>query len=150
LPSSVKRDAQRHVGVLRRDRADPDFEQLRLAAQVRAREELEHPAREGFDVGVVAVVHAAQFADALVQVGVRGAVLAQPGLGQPQGREVRVRTRLTAIGRPKEIAVARVFFSMISTSRPCGLRPCGAAIARQAGAGGQAARRVFSGPSSRR
>ncbi len=65
----------------RHHRADPDFEHLLLSRHVRVREELEHAARERFDVGVVAVVHAALLADAIVQVRHRRAVLAQPGAG---------------------------------------------------------------------
>jgi hypothetical protein len=83
LAQFMQRHAQREVAVLRRHRADPDLEQLRLAAQVGVREELEHPAREGLDIRVVAIVHAPFFADALVQARARGAVFAEPGLGDP-------------------------------------------------------------------
>ena len=81
-------------------------------------EELEHAAGERLDVGVVAVVHAAHLADALVQVrrsrrGARRATMRATLSAAKSGC-----ARVTSIGWPNEIAVARVSFSTISTAMP--------------------------------
>src|SRR5215213_5118438 len=73
----VERGAQYEVRVLRLDGPNPDLEYLRRAPEVRVGRELEHAAREVFDVGVVAVVKPARLAESLVQVTHRRAVLAQ-------------------------------------------------------------------------
>jgi hypothetical protein len=48
--------------------------------------------------------------------------------------------RVTSIGSPNEIAVARVFFSTISTSSPAGMRPRGVAPAARPAPCGRRAR----------
>ena len=91
-----------------------------LPRDVRVGEELEHPARERLDVGVVAVVHPARPRGCAG----RGAT-ATPGArrarcGRPRARRSPARSGSRAIGWPSEMAVARVSFSMISTSMPDG------------------------------
>src|SRR5262249_47416886 len=85
--------AERHLRIGRNDGADPDFEDLRASRDVRIGEELEHSSRKGFDVCIVAVVHAAYFAYALIEVAHRRAMLAEPSARKPQSREVGMRAR---------------------------------------------------------
>ena len=100
-------------------------------------EELEHPARKRLDVGVVAVVHAAHLADALVAAGPR-----RCGARPSQARAIDSAAksgcaRVTSIGKPNEIAGgARVLLEDLHLdARRAGT--CTAAVARAAGSGRQ-------------
>ena len=94
-----------------------------LPRDVRVGEELEHPARERLDVGVVAVVDAADLADALVQAA-RSTMRCSPSQARATDSAAKSGcARVTSIGNPNEIAVARVSFSRISTSIPDGRVP---------------------------
>ena len=73
-------------------RADPDLEDLLLAAKIGVRMKLVHAAREILDVRVVTVIHAARFANALEQMRVSAAVLAKIRTRQPQCDPILVAT----------------------------------------------------------
>src|SRR5262245_14952639 len=87
----VERRAQGEDGVLRLDRTNPDLEDLLLAPEIRVGRELKHPAREIFDVCVVAVVQAALFAQLLVKI-----IVARPVLAEIRGDERQRRPVLVA------------------------------------------------------
>ncbi len=61
-----------------------------MARDVGLRLEAEHAVREVFDIGVIAVVEAAQFAHAVVKISAAFAMLAKPGLRDQQRREIRI------------------------------------------------------------
>ncbi len=73
-------------------RADPDLEDLLLSSQVSAGMEPGHAIWEVLDVGIVAIVHAARLANALEQVAIDTAVLAEIGARKPQCNPVRIAT----------------------------------------------------------
>ena len=77
------------MGLVVGKRADPDFEDLVAAGHVHRWHAPAATLRECLDVGVVAVVEAADFADDLEQVARLVAMFAEPGVGDPQGVEIR-------------------------------------------------------------
>src|SRR5438270_541331 len=77
--SSPRRRVRRH------DRAGPNLEGLGAAGDVRAGEELPDRTIEEVDVGVVAVIEAADLAQSLEEAPLRHAVLAEPGSGDVEG-----------------------------------------------------------------
>ena len=107
----AQRLADDEVPVRVRERPDPDREILLLAAVVRGRE-LVAALDEMLDVGVVAVVLAALFADLLK--GARGCCRCSPKWDPATQRAKKsLSARVSAIGKPIEIAVAGVVFSAI-------------------------------------
>src|ERR1051325_7375239 len=64
---------------------NPDFENLLAARNILRREKALAAAGKVFDVGVVAVVEAAGFADDLKKMSARGAMFTQPGRGDLEG-----------------------------------------------------------------
>src|SRR5688572_8348498 len=73
----VKCCTQSEVTVLRLDRANPDLENLLLAAQVRIGLELKHATWKIFYVGVVAVIQSPQFTQTLIEIRAARTMLAQ-------------------------------------------------------------------------
>src|SRR5215813_11550057 len=78
------------MGRGRRNRPDPDLEDLLLASQVRLRLEPEHSLREILDVGIIAVFEAAQLAHPIPQAAAAGSMLSQVGLSDEQGWKIGV------------------------------------------------------------
>ena len=72
-----------------------------LARDVRVREELEHAARERLDVGVVAVVHAAHLADALVQLRPEASRCSPSQARATESAAKSGCARVTSIGKPE-------------------------------------------------
>ncbi len=75
------------------NRPNPDLKNLLFATQVRIRSKLKHAARKVFDVNVVAVIQAARFAQALIEIAVAGTMLSEIGLHHRQRRPVFIRAR---------------------------------------------------------
>src|SRR5205809_96167 len=74
--------------VLWLDRANPNLKDLQVPPQVWIGLKLKHPARKIFDVGVIAVIQAARFAQTLIQITVAGTVLAEIRCNYGQRRPV--------------------------------------------------------------
>src|SRR5262245_43169574 len=78
------------MGSGRRNRPDPDLEDLLLTSQIRLRLEAEHTLREILDVSVIAIVEAAYLTHAIPQAAAAGSMLSQVGLSDEQGRKIGV------------------------------------------------------------
>ena len=76
--------------ILRLDRANPNLEDLLLAAQIGIGCKLKHAARKVLDVRVIAIIQPARFAQALIEVAVTGTMLAKIRSDHCQGRPIFV------------------------------------------------------------